>query len=918
MIELKNVSKTYKSRNGAYTKALDNVSIRLPDTGFIFIVGKSGSGKSTLLNMISGLDKEDTGEIIVDGKSLKKFKSKDYDYYRNRYIGFVFQEFNLINEYNVYDNILLSLKLQKRKATKDNCDKLLKSLGLENLGNRKVYELSGGQKQRVSIGRALIKNPKVLIADEPTGSLDQNSGKQIFEILKKISKDRLVIVVSHDIESAKTYGDNIIEISDGHIIYNNVPSDIIEINEFLSSKSTLPLKDKLKFAFLNLGRHKIRLFFTILLICTSITFFQISKNIGNIDIYRTHSKALSNLGHSYINIKKFESNRNDFNYYERYFSNQDKEKILNNLQSEYLIKYKIQENGEFLQLEYNTENMIAKNGFSRDAYYYHDTTEDKFVIPSDGYLKSKKIIGKFPTEKDEIMIHSYLAEIFMKVGIAEFIEKDENNIIEHSYYYPKNYEELLNSDKFIKFGNSYKLKVVGIIEDDLDKYEYIKDLESLESMYDNNNGNQIIKDKKFQKFLMDIVEPSYEIYVSNEFINNKNYVKNVKMTDTILIAEVDSNNKLYSRSSHLNGKLEYYNGVKFVEAEHLNDDEIILNPNYLNSFSDGEYNKKLEEYISVYEKNNKYKQEEKLSIQKKNDELLEKYQKELDKLLKDQQNGLRLNETLELPKFEKISNFVYKDRDTLTKEFFLNYIKDKKIIGDNISIQFIMKDTYTEVSKYNNLFIKGISLINDVVFLSDNVGEEAITDNVVLTEIKIHEPNEKSMYNLLEKYPVATYERIELPEFQSNSFISDTIAGFIDLVKSYSKITLYISIIFAVFAFILITNFIIISITGNKKTIGILRALGTKKIDIFKIFLNQSLIIYLISFALSVVITFVLKNIGNSYISNYYNYKIELFLYSYQNILITLAVLIIIIFLSNLCAIYKIASMEPVDSINKN
>ena len=917
MIELKNIYKTYKSKKGINTKALDNISLKLPDTGFVFIVGKSGSGKSTLLNIISGLDKEDSGEIIVDGKSLKRFKSKDYDYYRNKYIGFVFQEFNLINEYNVYDNILLSLKLQKKKASKEDCDTMLSNLGLENLGNRKVYELSGGQKQRVSIARALIKNPKVLIADEPTGSLDQESGKQIFEILKKISKDKLVIVVSHDIESAKMYGDNIIEISDGHIIYDTTSKDIVNINSFSSTKSTLPLKDKLKFAFLNLGRHKIRLVFTILLICASITFFQISKNISNIDIYYTHAKALKDLGHSYINIGKFESNGNDFNYYERFYSNEDRKKILNNIDSEYLTKYKVQENGVYLELDYNTGNMTANNGFSRDAYYYHDSTEDKFVIASDNYLKNKKIIGRLPKEKDEIMIHSYLAEVFMKVGIAEYIEPDENNIVKHNYYYPKSYEELLKDEKYIKFGDKYKLKIVGILEDDLKDYEYIKNLESLEAMYDNNNGDQIIRDKKFQKFLMGVVEPSYEIYVSDEFIKNENYIKNSKMTDTILIVKTNTDSNLYSRSSHLNGRLSYFDGKEFIETETLNDNEIILNPNYLNIISNGEYNKKLEEYISNYEKENKPKQEEKLAIQKKNDELLEQYQKKLDKLLKDQENGLRLDETLELPKFEKIPNFIYKDSETLTKEFFLDYIKDKDIIGNNISIEFIMKDTYTKVSEYDELFIKGISLISDIIFLSDNIGKEAITDNVVATELKIYEPNEVKMYKLLQKYPIATYERIELPEFQSNSFISTTIAGFVDFVKSYSKLTLYISIVFALFAFILITNFIIISIIGNKKTIGILRALGTKKIDIFEIFLNQSLIIYVVSFILSVLITFILKGIGNSFISNYYNYEIELFLYSYQNILITLGVLLVIIFLSNLFSIHKIASMKPVDSINE-
>lgn len=919
MIELRNVSKTYKSKKGVSTKALDDVSIKLPDTGLIFIVGKSGSGKSTLLNLISGLDKEDSGEIIVDGKSLKKFKSKDYDYYRNRYIGFVFQEFNLISEYNVYDNILLSLKLQKIKCSKNDCDLLLDKLGLNGLGNRKVYELSGGQKQRVSIGRALIKNPKVLIADEPTGSLDEVSGKGIFEILKAVSKDRLVIVVSHDIESAKTYADNIIEISDGKVIYNTLNIEIVSTQSFTSIKSKLPFKDKLKFALLNLGRHKIRLIFTILLICASLTFFQISKNMGNIDIIYTHREALNNLNSNYIDIKKYEVIGNSLGPFERYFNNEDRENIIDKIGSNYLLKYRIQENGEYLTLDYNEENMLAKNGFSRDAYYFHDRTKDRFVISSNTYLEGKEILGRMPEDNDEIMIHSHLADIFMKVGIGEYIEIDETTIVKKSYYYPKSYEELLNTSKYIKLGSDYKLKVVGIIMDDVDEYEYIKNVESLESMYSYVDGIEKIKDKKFMQFLIDVVEPSYEIYVREEFINEENYKRNTRMTDTILVTEGEKSSN--SRSGYLNGKLEYYDGNKFKEIDSLNSNEIILGTNYLNSISDGEYNKNLEKFISDYEKENKPKQEEKLEIQKRNEEKLNKYQKEVDKLLKDQENGLRLDEVIEFPQFEKVPDFEYKDEYTLKEDFFLDYMKDKDLVGKTISIKFIMQDSYSAVSEYKDVLIRGFSVTTDMSFVSDDIGNEAITDNVLNTEIKVYEPDKDKMYKLLKTYPIPLYQYtnldVKLPPFQSRSFISNDIISVGQSAFAYSKITLYISIVFAVFAFILITNFIAISITGNKKTIGILRALGTKRIDIFKIFLNQSLIMCGISFILSIVITFILKEIGNGFISNYYSYKIELFLYSGQNIWLTLGVLIITIILSNLFIINKIASMKPVDAINE-
>ena len=215
MIELKNVSKTYKSKKGNNTKALDNVTLKFDNAGMTFILGKSGSGKSTLLNIIGGLDKYDSGDMSILGKSSKDFTQEDFDSYRNTYIGFVFQEFNILEDYDVYENVILALQLQQKEIDKNKVNILLEKLELKDLKHRKVNELSGGQKQRVAIARALIKNPKVILADEPTGNLDSTTGKQVMDLLKEISKEKLVIIVSHDKESANTYGDRIIEIKDG-------------------------------------------------------------------------------------------------------------------------------------------------------------------------------------------------------------------------------------------------------------------------------------------------------------------------------------------------------------------------------------------------------------------------------------------------------------------------------------------------------------------------------------------------------------------------------------------------------------------------------------------------------------------------------------------------------------------------------
>ena len=218
MLEVKNLVKVYKSKGGVETRALDGVSVNFPETGLVFLLGKSGSGKSTLLNMIGGLDKPDDGEIIVKGRSSKDFSQSDFDSYRNTFIGFIFQEYNVLNEFNIEQNISLALQLQGKKNDKEAVNALLKEVDLEGFNKRKPNTLSGGQKQRIAIARALIKSPEIIMADEPTGALDSNTGKQVLETLKKLSKDKLVIIVSHDQDFAEEYGDRIIELKDGKII----------------------------------------------------------------------------------------------------------------------------------------------------------------------------------------------------------------------------------------------------------------------------------------------------------------------------------------------------------------------------------------------------------------------------------------------------------------------------------------------------------------------------------------------------------------------------------------------------------------------------------------------------------------------------------------------------------------------------
>ncbi|GLH61433.1 ABC transporter ATP-binding protein [Rhus yellows phytoplasma] len=219
MFNVNHLSKNYVTKRGNMTMALQDVSLKLPDKGMVFILGKSGSGKSTLLNVLTGIDVANGGVVEVCKVPITTFNQKYLDNYRNGMIGFIFQEFNLIEDMNVFENIVLALQLQNKKPDITLINDLINQVGLDaSFLNRRVNELSGGQKQRVVIVRALVKNPKMVFADEPTGNLDSETGTQVFDLLQNLSKEKLVVIVSHDSESAYKYADRILECKDGKVI----------------------------------------------------------------------------------------------------------------------------------------------------------------------------------------------------------------------------------------------------------------------------------------------------------------------------------------------------------------------------------------------------------------------------------------------------------------------------------------------------------------------------------------------------------------------------------------------------------------------------------------------------------------------------------------------------------------------------
>src|SRR5574344_1261052 len=224
MLELKGIKKVYQTGD-TNVVALKGVDINFRQTEFVSILGPSGCGKTTLLNVIGGLDKYTSGDLIIDGKSTKDFKDRDWDNYRNHTIGFVFQSYNLIPHQTVLGNVELALTLSgvSRKERKQRALDALTKVGLTDQIKKLPSQLTGGQKQRVAIARAIVNNPRIILADEPTGALDSETSIQVLEILKEIAKDRLVVMVTHNAELAKTYSTRIIRLKDGEVIGDSMP-----------------------------------------------------------------------------------------------------------------------------------------------------------------------------------------------------------------------------------------------------------------------------------------------------------------------------------------------------------------------------------------------------------------------------------------------------------------------------------------------------------------------------------------------------------------------------------------------------------------------------------------------------------------------------------------------------------------------
>lgn len=576
-IEISNLQKTYIAKGNPDVPALKGVSFTLPEKGMVFILGKSGCGKSTLLNVLGGLDGFDNGDVIIDGKSMKNFSARDLDRYRNDSVGFVFQENNLLDEYTVARNVGLSIELQNGKDGGDKVATALNAVDLLDFGERKCNRLSGGQKQRVAIARAIVKNPGILLCDEPTGSLDSETGEDIFNLLKKISESTLVVVVSHDRESAEKFGDRIIEIKDGAVISDSektVESTAITETENKAEEEKnhggLPAKRALSIGAGFLIARPVRLALCIIIclltfICVGVsdTFASYDRQKVVVDNYSLYDTPYYIFTRTYT--YDLDEDGYEFTCPKLAFNNNEYERLKTLVKSDRLDKLYNCRLGQYdSQLFFGCEINEAVG-----KYYveFSGIAElDESMVADYGFT----LYGDYPKNEGEIIISKYLFEGFKSIGYTP--DKDNPQVKEEISEYSDIIGKTISHTYDISYKNSYdlELKVVGVIDtnvntDIYDKVIY-KDVDDTiyQPLIDANN------EMCFYGLQMALFAPVG--YYENIFlpkmtelnynkVDNENYIKSVvapiKSGKKTLIKNSRIHEKYHTESDE-NGKSEYY------------------------------------------------------------------------------------------------------------------------------------------------------------------------------------------------------------------------------------------------------------------------------------------------------------------------------------------------------------------------
>ncbi len=908
MLETRELYKVYKPKKGVAVTALNKVSLKFPEKGMVFLLGKSGSGKSTLLNLLGGLDKYDSGEIIIKGVSSKDFDQQHFDSYRNTYVGFIFQEYNVLDEFTVGANIALALELQGKKATDEEINEILREVDLEGYGSRKPNELSGGQKQRVAIARALVKNPEIIMADEPTGALDSNTGKQVFDTLKKLSQEKLVIIVSHDREFSELYADRIIELADGNVI-----SDM-EVDAQAESREK---EGNLSYAgdtiTLAAGYH-----------LTEEDRIAINEYIDRVTDQNLNLKLTS----SKMAAKKFVD------------TNQDAIKSQDG-SSFQLIKSKLPLKSAFKigvsGLKYKKFRLVITILLSCIAFglfgladtfgaYNHINACTNSVIDSDidyvslvKAIKAKSGDTEYYDSYNTSITKEELEEVSKNVGVKMTGVFSPVNV----HNSPSFNDNLYDSSKMSETDyNIYATQFSGfadITESALKDYGY----ELVAGTLPDGTKDEIaISDYVFRSFQ----KAGYTRY--DEATGDTGKKETIENYADILGKTLYVSGREYVITGVIDTKFNFDRYKVLMEKkENQSTADTLVEYALMNEFSyaasyslagvaftgEGKVDELLKEapdiaplrdiFVSYYSSN--YTLDSMYAAKLEN-------VKNLDIIWLDgektelAENELVVSEDAIMPNGMESGDFT--DEEILAK-----------LKMENFTITAYERTGGGDITTQKGYKIVGIiptekqEQYSSTIVMSDSEYAKYIhMDKGAYSYMVGAMPEKESGIRDLVAY---CYKEDGDVQYQLQNAVTYELDTIHSVLKVLSKIFLYVGIGFAVFASIMLANFIGTSIAHKKQEIGILRAIGSRSNDVFRIFFSESFVIAMINFVLASVGVGVVTTIINVTIRNRLNVLVTVLNFGIRQVALLFVVSIVVAALASFLPVKKIASKRPIDAI---
>ncbi len=907
MLEVRHVTKIYREKGGAQTQALKDVNIKFPERGLVFLLGKSGSGKSTLLNLIGGLDAPTEGEIAIMGKSSATFSGRDFDSYRNTFIGFVFQDYDLLNEFSVEENVAIALELQHQKNARERVGQILREVDLADFAARKPNTLSGGQKQRVAIARALVKDPKIILADEPTGALDSDTGEQIFSLLKHFSEDRLVIVVSHDRESAETYGDRIIELKDGRVVSDTTnnpacggqepeterlsegaPSDMPPASavegggEVQLIRSHLSAARALKMGASGLRLKPFRLILTILLSVVAFAVFGLFSTLMIYDGETVLRRSISNSDAERVVVEK------RYAYRDHTAGHPEN--------GEGAARFTPEEVAAFGEEAIGAYSMIIRaDGIDIEhalSNYYYPLINCVAELPAGHPLERGLLAGRLPEAADEIAVSSYFLEC-AKASTYTPCDGDGSPLPARTIAAAQDlFSDYLSTDMG-------PLKVCGVFDSGEipPKFDGLKDLDA---------GRDPELLDAFSSHMAESL--SYVAYVSEAFIEA--HLVDGGAEGPIFQrggyrfcfpSESGSGNIVTAVSVAVyQKKYEERLPIFYMEegTEQLRDNQIIVKFDFLESIymdrydsaPDGAYEAFREAAIPFYAEMERSDAGDWRFVDPEPDGKAELYNQNLPVWL-EYMRSHPLSLRVETTTSESDTQVPYGEFEIAGVYF--NAVDEPNSDGffctQRIYQSTMSAITYDEETKY----VPEENAVYDRVFFSPD-------DAAAL----------RFACKMFGKTDPATDVRYVI-----SSAVAEDVSQANSLIESTSPILLGVGLGLAAFSALLLFNFISVSIGNKKRQIGILRALGARGSDVFKIFSAEAGIIAGICTVLAVVGSAVATVALNDLLVSTTGSLASPFVFGIYSVLAMVALALVVAFLGTFIPVYLTARKKPAESI---